>query len=110
MTLINCPECQTAVSDAALKCPACGVQLRKPKRGFFGKLFKWSFIGFNLLMVLWLFSYWGSVGDLANTAGSDAEIAGTAIGGAIGTSILFSLWVSGDIIIGLLVMFTRPKS
>jgi hypothetical protein len=110
MALINCPECQTEVSDAALKCPKCGVQLRKPKRGFFGKLFKWGFIGFNILMLIWLFSYWGSVGDLANTAGSDAEKAGAAIGGTIGTGMLFGLWVFGDIILGLFVMFTRPKS
>ena len=110
MALINCPECQTEVSDTALKCPKCGVQLRKLKRGFFGKLFKWGFIGFNILMVIWLFSYWGSVGELANTAGSDAEKAGAAIGGTIGTGMLFGLWVLGDIILGLFVMFTRPKS
>ena len=110
MALINCPECQTEVSDTALKCPKCGVQLRKLKRGFFGKLFKWSFIGFNILMVIWLFSYWGSIGDLANTAGSQAEKAGAAIGGTIGTGMLFGIWVFGDIILGLFVMFTRPKS
>ncbi|MCC4275338.1 zinc ribbon domain-containing protein [Marinomonas communis] len=110
MALINCPECQTKVSDTALKCPKCGVQLRKPKRGFFGKLFKWGFIGFNILMLIWLFSYWDSVGDLANTAGSDAAKAGAAIGGTIGTSMLLGLWVFGDIILGLFVMFTRPKS
>jgi hypothetical protein len=110
MALINCPECQAEVSDTALKCPKCGVQLRKPKRGFFGKLFKWGFIGFNILMVIWLFSYWGSVGELANTAGSEAEKAGAAIGGTIGTGMLFGIWVFGDIILGLFVMFTRPKS
>jgi len=54
MPLINCPECSTEVSDTALKCPKCGVQLRKPKRGFFGKLVKWSFVGFNILMAIWL--------------------------------------------------------
>jgi hypothetical protein len=27
------------------------------KRGFFGFLFKWASIGFNVLMALWLFSY-----------------------------------------------------
>ncbi|WP_140308924.1 zinc ribbon domain-containing protein, partial [Vibrio parahaemolyticus] len=27
MALINCPECETEVSDSALKCPKCGVQL-----------------------------------------------------------------------------------
>ncbi len=110
MALINCPECSTEVSDTAMKCPKCGVQLRKPKRGIFGKLVKWGFIGFNLLMVIWLFSYWGSVGDIANTAGSEAGKAGAAIGGTIGTGMLLGLWGFGDIILGLFVLFTRPKS
>lgn len=109
MALVKCPECNTEVSDAAMYCVSCGVQLRKPKRGFFGKLFKWGFIGFNILMVIWLFSYWGSVGDLANTASSDAEKAGAAIGGTIGTGMLFGLWVFGDIILGLFVLLTRAK-
>ena len=53
MAMIKCPECSADVSDSALKCPSCGVQLRKPKRGFFGKLVKWGFIGFNILMAIW---------------------------------------------------------
>ncbi|MEC9377128.1 MAG: zinc-ribbon domain-containing protein, partial [Candidatus Neomarinimicrobiota bacterium] len=28
MPIINCPECSSEVSDSALKCPSCGVQLR----------------------------------------------------------------------------------
>lgn len=109
MALINCPECQAEVSDSALKCPKCGVQLRKPKRGFFGKLFKWTFVGFNILMTFWLFSYWGVVGEMAN-AGDGATRAGATIGGTIGTGMLFGLWVFGDIILGLFVLFTRPKA
>ncbi len=53
MAMIKCPECSKDVSDSAFKCPSCGVALRKPRRGFMGKLFKWSFIAFNLLMALW---------------------------------------------------------
>lgn len=110
MALINCPECSSEVSNSALKCPKCGVQLREPKRGFFGKLFIWGFIGFNILMVIWLFSYWVSVGEIANTTTSEAEKAGAAIGGTIGTGMLFGFWVCGDIILGLFVLLTRPKS
>lgn len=106
---MNCPECQSEVSDSALKCPKCGVQLRKPKRGFFGKLFKWTFICFNILMTFWLISYWGTIGDMTSGA-SGAEKAGAAIGGTIGTGMLFGLWVFGDIVLGLFVLFTRPKS
>lgn len=110
MALVNCPECEAQVSDTALKCTGCGFQIRKPKRGFFGKLFKWCFILFNLLMALWLFSYFGSVGEVVSTSDSDAAQTGAAIGATIGTSMIMGFWVFGDIILGLLVLFTKPKS
>jgi hypothetical protein len=31
MPLINCPECGSSVSDVALQCPNCGIQLKKSK-------------------------------------------------------------------------------
>jgi len=109
MALINCPECSAEVSDSALKCVKCGVQLRKPQRGFFGKLIKWAFILFNILMVWWLF-----VGLSAATKTMDgttgAEHAGAAIGTGIAATMIIGLWVFGDIILGLFVLFTRPKS
>ena len=110
MPIINCPECNNEVSDTAVKCQKCGVQLRKPTRGFFGKLFKWTFILFNILMIAWIVSYWGSVGEIVEGATSDAEQAGTVIGAALGTGALFSIWVFGDIILGLFVLFTKPES
>lgn len=109
MALINCPECSSEVSDSALKCPKCGVQLRKPTRGPFGKLMKWLFIGFNIIMVILLFSYFGSVSEFTSSAGSDAEKAGAAIGATLGTGMLMGIWVLGDIILGLFVLLTRPK-
>ena len=110
MAMIKCPECSSEISDSALKCPSCGIQLRKLKRSFFGKLIKWSFIGFNILMVIWLFSYWSDISELTDSVGSDAEKAGAAIGGTIGTGLLFGIWVFGDFILGLFVLITRPKS
>lgn len=110
MSLIQCPECEVQVSDKALTCKGCGVQLRKPTRSFMGKLFKFLFIAFNIIMVLWMFSYFGAIGDQYGTSASDAEAAGTAIGGTIGTGILMMFWVLGDIILGLFVLMTRPKA
>jgi hypothetical protein len=85
------------------------VQLRKAKRGFFGKLFKYGFILFNIIMALWLV---GGMGEA--TKGMDAlngaEKAGAVIGTGIGAMLIFSIWVIGDIILGLFVLFTRPKS
>lgn len=110
MAMIACPECETKVSDTAMKCPSCGVQLKVATRGFMGKLFKWVFILFNILMVIWLIGAFNVTGDAINTAGSDAEAAGTAIGAGIGMTMLFMLWVIGDIILGIFVLMTKPKS
>lgn len=109
MAMMKCPECSVDVSDSALKCPSCGVQLRKPKRGFFGKLVKWSFIVFNILMAIWLVLGVGS-GTEGIESMSEAEKAGTAIGVGLGAAMILSIWVIGDIIIGLFVLLTRPKS
>jgi hypothetical protein len=109
MALISCPECSAEVSDSALKCAKCGVQLRKPKRGFFGKLFKWTFILFNILMAWWLI---GGMNAASKTmeATSGAAHTGAAIGTGVGAVMIIGLWVFGDIILGLFVLFTRPKS
>ena len=109
MAMINCPECSSEVSDSAMKCPSCGVQLRKPKRGFFGKLVKYSFIVFNVLMVLWLVGGMGAATE-GMDAMSEAEKAGTAVGAGLGMAVVLSIWVFGDIILGLFVLFTRPKA
>jgi len=109
MPLINCPECSTEVSDTALKCTKCGVQLRKPKRGKFGKIIKWSFIGFNILMVVWLVGGMHSATE-GITSLSGAEQAGAAIGTGIGAAMILGLWAFGDFILGLFVFLTRAKA
>lgn len=109
MALINCPECQAEVSDIALKCPKCGVQLRKLTRTGFGKLVKWGFIGFNILMLIWFVT-----GMKAATEGiemmSEAEKAGATIGTGIGAMMVIFIWGFGDIVGGIMMLLTRPKS
>lgn len=109
MAIITCPECSHNVSDSALKCPSCGTQLRKQKRGFFGKLFKWSFIGFNALMALWAVAGFNAA-TKDYDALSGAEQAGAAIGTGVGMAMVLVLWVLGAIILGMFVLFTRPKA
>lgn len=60
-------------------------------------------------MIVGLFSYWGTVSELISTSSSEAEQAAAAIGATLGTGMLLSIWVSGDIILGLFVLFTRPS-
>jgi hypothetical protein len=83
------------------------VQREIRKRGFFGKLFKFLFIAFNILMVIWLFSYWGQIGGMMD--GNKYERAGAAIGATIGTGMLVFFWVAGDVILGLFVLLTRGQ-
>lgn len=109
MSLVACTECSKEVSSAAHKCPSCGFQLRKLKRGFFGKLFKWTFILFNALMLWWMVAGMGAVSEHVNR-GSSAEQAGAAIGAGIGFTLILGIWFVGDAILGLFVLFTRPKA
>lgn len=110
MALISCPECNGSVSDTALKCTHCGVQLRKPTRSLFGKIIKWGFIGFNLLMALWMWGGMKAASTAIDTSASGAEQAGAAIGTGIGAALIIAVWVAGAVILGLFVMFTRPKA
>lgn len=109
MALVNCKECNAEVSDKALDCPKCGATLRKPKRSLFGKLVKWSFIGFNVLMLLWMILGVGGAAETIDTAGSDAEKAGAAIGTGLGAMMIIFVWVAGDVVLGLMTLLTRPK-
>lgn len=108
-TTVNCAACDHAISIQAYDCPKCGHPLRKPTRGFFGWLFKWTLIAFNVIMVLWLFAYWSSISDMMGAGTSDAEQAGAAIGATMGTAFLLVIWVLGDIILGLGTILTRPR-
>jgi hypothetical protein len=84
------------------------VQVETRKRSFFGKLVKWSFVGFNLLMLVWLFA-----GMSGATKGyesmSAAEQAGTAMGAGLGMMLILTIWAIGDVILGIAVMLTRGK-
>lgn len=85
------------------------VQTQIRKRSLMGKLVKWTFILFNLLMAFWLFSYWAQLGEMAGTLRNDAERAGAAIGGTLGTGMLIFFWAAGSIVLGTLTMLTRGK-
>lgn len=109
MALINCPECSAEVSDQAMKCAKCGVQLRKPKRSFFGKIVKYLFIAFNALMLISFYTGMSSASKTMETATGSAEQAGAAIGTGLGAAMILGIWGFGAVILGLFVLFTRPK-
>lgn len=110
MPLVKCAECQAEVSDQASKCPKCGHILREATRSLFGKIVKWGFLGFNVLMALWLIGGLGSAGQAIDGMGSDAERAGATIGTALGAGLILFIWFAGAVIGGIAVLLTRPKA
>ena len=109
MALVTCPECSTQISSTASKCPSCGFELRKPQRSAIGKVFKYLFIGFNLLMVYWLVAGVGAAAESTSNATSEATKAGGAIGTGLGALMILVFWFFGDVIVGALVFFTRAN-
>lgn len=81
------------------------VRTEKRQRSAFGKLIKWTFIAFNVLMIIWLVSGMSAVSQL--TPDSEAARAGHAIGATIGFSIILGIWMMGVVILGLFVLLTR---
>lgn len=85
------------------------VQREISDRTAFGKIMKWLFIIFNVLMLIWLVTSCAAVGEISSNATSDAERAGATIGAGLGMTFLLFVWGVGDVILGLFVLFTRRK-
>ncbi|WP_130905505.1 MULTISPECIES: hypothetical protein [unclassified Pseudomonas] len=95
MALISCPGCGLHQSDKAWTCSGCQHVLRIPKRGVFGRIFKWSFIFFNPMMGGWM------IYELSTA--ESASIESQAL-------IITAVWVVGGVNLGLLVLFTHPSN
>ncbi len=79
------------------------------RRGFLGKLVKFGLITFNILMIIWLVSYWSDVSSTVTSEQDKYARAGAAIGTTLGTTFILFFWAAGDVILGLFVLFTRGK-
>lgn len=109
MALVKCKECQAEISSEAFDCPKCGAKLKKPSRTLLGKIVKYTFILFNVFMAWWLIAGVGGASEQVSEASSEAAKAGAAIGTGLGAFMVMTIWVFGDIILGLFMLFTRPK-
>jgi hypothetical protein len=81
------------------------VRTEKRERSVAGKLIKWAFIAFNVLMAVWIVGGLHSVSKIQ--AHSAAEQIGTGIGATIGITVILVLWALGDLILGILVLVSR---
>ena len=85
------------------------VQREVSDRTAFGKIVKWIFIIFNIIMLFWLVGSCAVVGEMSSNGYNDAERAGAAIGAGLGITFLLFVWGVGDVILGLFVLFTRRR-
>jgi len=60
-------------------------------------------------MVIWIISGMSTATDGYETMNS-AEQAGTVIGSGFAFMFILTIWVIGDIILGIFTLLTRPKS
>ena len=90
------------------------IRTEKNVRGPIGQACKWLFIIFNVFMLGLLLLSCGSMGHTMSQATSDqvnstAYNAGVGIGATLVIGSIMTFWVLGDIILGMLVFFTRGK-
>ena len=82
-----------------------------PTRSLFGKLVKWIFIGFNIIMLLCIILLAGNLDgiDISSIHKDDVETLSRFM--ITGTWIYFGffVWLVGAIVFGVLVLCTRPK-
>lgn len=83
------------------------VYLQRRKRGFFGWMFLLIFIGWNVLMLSWLFNYGAFVGEHIDGSTSEWERSGAEVGGGIGIIMILMVWSFGAVITGLFALLTR---
>lgn len=85
-------------------------QIERRKRGPIGLIFLVLFWAFNALMALWVVSATATISTNYESIDSEAGRAGAAIGSALGMSMLMGIWLTGAVVLGLFVLFTRgPK-
>jgi hypothetical protein len=82
---------------------------QKPQRSFFGKLIKWTFISFNILMLVWMLVGVGGASKQVAEAENEAAQVGAAIGTGLGAMMILFIWVLGAVTLGIFTLLTRAK-
>ena len=90
--------------------PVVGTMIEgKPNRSLVGSVFKWWFIIFNILMVVWIFSIGSETGDAIDESESEFDEDVNAAAGGIAMTLICGVWFVGAIIFGMLAMVTKPS-
>lgn len=119
MAIIECPDCGANVSTSAQVCPGCGREAQPASRGQFARAahglahraLKLLFYIFNALMAIVSTYYLVDVGRAVSEA-ADATAGGMLLGAVsgfgLGLGLLFSVWVAGCVVLGMLALVSRP--
>ena len=82
------------------------------ERSIFGKIAKYAFISFNIIMIIALTYLFSSMDNIdvfsEQTYKTEKELAKFMMIGTF-AYLLFFVWILGDIILGIWVLCTRPK-
>lgn len=81
----------------------------KPQRSTIGKIIKWTFIVFNILMLVWLIAGVGSASSDISQMQDEASRAGAEIGTGLGAMMIIFLWMAGAVVLGIMTYFSRAK-
>ena len=81
----------------------------KPRRTGFGKVIKWVFIGFNILMFIWVVFGLVNAPDEVAAAGTESQQEDDAVYAGIGLIALLLVWADGAGLLGILLRLTRPR-
>ena len=81
----------------------------KPNRSLVGNVFKWRFIIFNVLMIVWIFSIGSETGDAIDESESEFDEDVNAAAGGIAMTMVCGVWFIGAVIFGMLAMVTKPS-
>ena len=84
-------------------------KVEKTQRSLFGKIVKYTFIGFNILMLVWFIDGMASASKSIENATTEAEQAGATIGTGLGAMFIIFIWVTGAIILGIMTLLTRAR-
>ena len=82
------------------------------ERSIFGKIAKYAFISFNMIMIIALVFLLSSIDNFdvlsEEIYKTEKELANFMMVGTF-AYLLFFIWILGDIILGIWVLCTRPK-
>jgi hypothetical protein len=84
-------------------------KVEKNQRSLFGKIVKYTFIGFNILMLVWFIGGMASASKGIENATTEVEQAGATIGTGLGAIFIIFIWVVGAVILGIMTLLTRAK-